>query len=128
MKSERYVYSISPRKFQSKKTMEHENGNRESSHCREGGSQKERRAWGVSALTGYGITPVDRIMSEYVIEGNVREREESVGISTGRCLRGLKWYWGLSLCEILGGLLPSRVLCQWHTSAVCGPIYLACRG
>ena len=60
-----------------------------SSHCREGNSRKGRgRVWGVAALTGYGITPVDRIMSECVIEGNVREREGAAGISTGRCLRG----------------------------------------
>ena len=77
----------------------------------------------------YGITPVDRIMPECVIEGNVREREETVaGISTGRCLRGLKWYWGLSLCEILGGLLPSRVLAEWPSRAVYSPIDLACQG
>jgi len=86
------------------------------------------RVWGVTALTGYGITPVDRIMSECVIEGNVREREERAGISTGRCLRGLKWYWGLPLCEILGALLSSRVLSEWQARAVYSPIYLACQG
>jgi len=64
-----------------------------SSHCRGRNSRKGRgRVWGVAALTGYGIIPVDRIMSKCVIEGNVRGREGTVGISTGRCLRGLKWY------------------------------------
>ena len=88
-------------------SMEHENGNSEILSHTAGKEivERGRRAWSVAALTGYGITPVDRIISECVIEGKVGEREGTVaGISTGRWLRGLKWYWGLSLCEILGGI------------------------
>ena len=102
---------------------------RKSSHCRERNSRKGRgRVWGVAALTGYGITPVDGIISECLIEGNVREREGTAGISTGRCLRGLKWYGGLPLCEILGALLFSRVHSKWQARAVFCPNYLACQG
>jgi len=109
--------------------MEHENGNSETLALPgKKWSQRGGRVWGVAALTGYVITPVDRIMSECVIEGNVREREETVGISIGRCLRGLKWYWGLPLCEIVRALLFSRVLPEWQARAVFCPIYLACQG
>jgi len=43
---------------------------------------------GCSCIDRLWITPVDRIISECLIEGNVREREGAAGISTGRCLRG----------------------------------------
>jgi len=109
--------------------MEHENGNWEILTAGEKRAERRERVWGAAALPRLVITPVDRITSECVIEGSVREREETVaGISTGRCLRGLKWYWGLPLCEILGALLPSRVLSEWQARAVCCPIYLACQG
>jgi len=109
--------------------MEHENGNWEILTLPgKNYSNGAGGVWGVAALTGYGITPVDRIMSECVIEGNVREREGTAGISTGRCLRGLKWYWGLPLCEILGALLSSRVHSEWQARAVCCPNHLACPG
>ena len=69
--------------------MEHENGYSDILTVGEEIAERRGRAWGVAALTGYGITPVDRIVSECVIEGNVREREEAAGISTGRYLQGV---------------------------------------
>jgi len=109
--------------------MEHENGNWEILTAGEKRAERRERVWGAAALPRLVITPVDRITSECVIEGSVREREETAaGISTRRCLRGLKWDWGLPLCEIVGALLSSRVHTKWQARAVFRPNNLACQG
>ena len=85
-----YKLDLSQRwKFDSNETlwnMKTETG--KSSHCRERSSREEREGMGCSCIDRLWITPVDRIISECLIEGNVREREGAAGISTGRCLRG----------------------------------------
>jgi len=49
------------------------------------------------------------------------------GLYEGTASAGLKWYWGLALCETEGGLLSSYVQTEWHTRVVGIPVYPACR-